>query len=303
MSLVILAGTGNPPLAAAIAGALGLRPGAATVDRFPDGELRVEVHEDVKDKDVVLVQSMGPPSDRALLELVFLADAVRRLGAKSVTAAVPYLAYARQDSSAKTRGPLGARVVAELLQICGIQRLVALDLHSQAVEASFDVPVEHVSAIPLLADELASRTAPGSVVVSPDLGGVARAEAYARRLQLPVAVVRKTRLSGSDVSAGAVMGNVRGLSPIVVDDVISTGATIEAAVRALQAAGCSGDVTVAATHGLLVGGAIDRLGRLSLRRLLTTDSLPPPAEGAPFPIERVSVAGLMAKALAGASSG
>src|SRR3954469_3631349 len=274
MEPVVLSGSGNPPLAAAIAKELGLPIGAATVGRFPDDELHVELHEDVGGRDVYLVQSFSPPADRALLELLFLADAARRSGAKRVVAAVPYLAYARQDKRTKGTGPLGARVLAEILQTASLDRLVVLDLHSSEVIAGLRIPLEHLSAIPLLADELGESSRPASVIVSPDGGGVVRAEAYAKRLQLPVAVVHKTRISGSEVSAQAVTGDVRGRLPIVVDDMISTGGTIEAAIRALRAAGCAERTTVAATHALLVGGAIERLQRLGIERLVTTDSLP-----------------------------
>lgn len=295
MGPVVLAGSGNPELAAAIAQALGVSVGSATVGRFPDDELQIELHEDVRARDVCLAQSLSPPADRTLLELIFLADAARRSGARSVVAAVPYVAYARQDKRAEGM-PLGARVVAELLQAAGIDRLVALDLHSAELGAGLRIPLDHLSAVPLLADELRQDGGFTRVVVSPDAGGVARAEAYARRLQLPVAVVEKTRISGSEVSARAVAGDVRGRSPILVDDIISTGATIEAALRALRTAGCAEPATVAATHALLVGGALERLARLPIQRLVTTDSLPPPA-GSAFPITRVPVAGLIAGAI------
>lgn len=296
MEPVLLSGSGNPPLAAAIARELHVPVGRAIVDRFPDGELHVEVLEDVLGRPVCIVQPLRPSPERTLLELLLLADAARRAGARSVMAAVPYLAYARQDRRVTGRDPLGARVVADLMAAVGIERAVVLDLHTPSVESCFAIPVEQVSAIPLLAEELRSDAVPGGTVVSPDIGGVKRAEAYARLLELPVAVVHKGR-SGAEVSVRAVIGDVRGYSPLVVDDMISTGATVEAAVHALQAAGCSSDVTVAATHALLAEGAIERLARLSIRRLVTTDSVQlPPHEG--FAITQVSVAPLLASAIA-----
>jgi ribose-phosphate pyrophosphokinase len=297
MEPVLLSGSGNPPLAAAIGRELGLGLGKAIVERFPDDELHVEVLEDVRGRDVYVVQSLRPPAERTLLELLLVADASRRAGARSVIAAIPYLAYARQDSRVTGREPLGARVVADLLQVAGIDRVIVLDLHSPAAEACFGVPVEHLSAIPLLADELRATIGPGGVVVSPDLGGVARAEKYAKRLGLPSALVHKSRVSGAEVSVRGVIGEPRGCAPIVVDDMISTGATVDAAVRALQSAGCLDEITVAATHALLVAGAIERLARLPIRRLVTTDSVPLAGES-PFPITRLSVAPMIASALA-----
>jgi ribose-phosphate pyrophosphokinase len=294
MDATLFSGSGNPPLAAAIGRELGLPLGNAILGRFPDEELHVEVLADVRGRDAYVVQSLRPPAERALLELLLFSDALRRAGAASVTAAVPYLAYARQDKVVPGR-PLGARVVADLLQAAGIWRVVAVDLHSPAAEACFGIRIEHLSAIGLLAEAIGPVA--NGVIVSPDVGGVSRAEAYAKRLGLPVAIVHKTRLSGAEVAVGAVIGEVRGRSPIVVDDVISTGATIEAAVRALRGAGCNEEITVAATHSLLVGGASERLARLRIRQLVTTDSLP--TDGAPqFPVARVSIARLIAGALA-----
>jgi ribose-phosphate pyrophosphokinase len=193
-------------------------------------------------------------------------------------------------------------VIAEMLQIAGIERVIALDLHSPAAEACFSVPVEHLSAIPLLAEELRATSGDRGVVVSPDLGGVTRAETYAKLLHLPLAVVHKTRSSSSEVAVQGLIGEVRDCSPIVVDDMITTGATIEATVRALQAAGCRDQITIAATHPLLVGGAVERLARLRIRRLVTTDSLALSGE-APFPVTQVSVAALFAGALSSLAAG
>jgi ribose-phosphate pyrophosphokinase len=213
-----------------------------------------------------------------------------------VTAVVPYLAYARHDRRETGREPLGARLVADMIRVSGVDRLVAVDLHSPAVEGCFNIPVEHLSAMPLLAGHLARTATPGSVVVSPDLGAVKRAERYAAQLKLPVAVVNKYRTSGSQVQARSITGEVKGSAPILVDDMISTAGTIEAAVNALLEAGCARDITVVATHALLVGPAIERLHRLPIRRLLTTDSVPMPGR-LPFPVEVVSIAPLLARSI------
>lgn len=296
MRVVLLTGSSHPALGAAVAKVLNLEQGRCTVDRFPDGEHHVEIAEEVRGCDVYLLQTLGPPVDSHLMELLLMVDACRRRGAARVTAVVPYLAYARHDRRETGREPLGARLVADMIQVAGVDRLVAMDLHSPAVEGCFNLPVEHLSAMPLLADHLARTATPASVVVSPDLGAVKRAERYAAQLKLPVAVVHKRRTSGSEVQARSITGDVKGCTPIVVDDMISTAGTIEAAVNALLEAGCAPEVTVVATHSLLVGPALDRLHRLPLRRLLTTDSLPMPARP-PFQVEVVSVAPLLARSI------
>lgn len=293
---MLLSGSANPQLGAAIAREMALPVGRTILERFPDRELRVELLEEVRGRDVFVVQSLGPPAEHPLLELLLLGDAARRGGARRVTAVVPYLAYARQDRRATGREPLAGRLVADLLQCAGFQAIVALDVHSPAVEGFFGIPLEHLSAIPLLAEALRDGLAEPSVVVSPDLGGARRAEACAELLRLPVAVVHKSRVTGSDVAVRGVTGNVRGCAPIIVDDMISTGGTIEAAVGALVEAGCTAEVTVAATHALLVGDAVERLARLPIRRLVTTDSVQA-AGDPPRGLLRVGVAPLIAAAL------
>lgn len=292
---VLLAGTGNAPLARAVATELGLELADVVLERFPDEELHVELREDVRRRDVYLIQSLPPPAERYLLELVFLADACRRAAASRLTAVIPYFAYARQDRRATGREPLGARVVASLLETAGIQQVVALDLHNLAVEGCFHIPVEHVSAIDLIAERLRPAAGSSSVVVSPDFGGVKRADRYAARLGTPVVVVHKSRLSGAEVTAHGVVGDLRGSSPLIVDDMISTAGTIVAAVGALKAVGCTQPMVVAATHGLFVGDAVERLRSLPIRRLITTDSLPQKSPSAAFEI--VGVARLLADAI------
>jgi ribose-phosphate pyrophosphokinase len=296
MRVVLMSGSSHPTLAAAVAKGLSLELGRCTVDQFPDGEHHIEVSEELRGCDVYLLQTLGPPVDSHLMQLLLMVDACRRRGAGRVTAVVPYLAYARHDRRETGREPLGARLVADLIRASGVDRLVAVDLHSPAVEGCFNIPVEHLSAMPLLADHLLSTAAPGSVVVSPDLGAVKRAERYAAQLKLPVAVVHKHRTSGSQVQARAITGDVKGCAPILVDDMISTAGTIEAAVNVMLEAGCKPEVTVVATHALLVGPAVQRLAKLPLRRLITTDSVPTP-ERLPFPVEVVSIAPMLARSI------
>jgi ribose-phosphate pyrophosphokinase len=292
---VILAGSAHPALAANLARELGQPLGACVVTRFPDGELEIEVKADVRGREVFILQPTRPPVGEHLLELTLLADASRRSGATSVTAVVPYLGYARHDRRETGREPLGARVVAELLAAGSVDRLICLDLHSRAVEGCFRQPVQHASAVEALVQRLFDVPRP-AVVVSPDLGAVKRAEAFARLLGLNVAIVHKQRLSGSDVTARGVVGDVKGLHAIIVDDMVSTGGTVVAAVNAVLEAGAKPEVTVAATHGLFVGPALERLSALPVKRVVVTDSVPPPAQ-TPFTLDVVPIASVLAEAV------
>ena len=292
MPLTLLAGSSHPALAAALAQQLGVSLGRCQIERFPDGESQIEVHCDVRGHDVFVLQSLNAPVGEHLLELALMSDAIHRGGARSVTAVVPYLGYARQDRRELGREPLGARVMAELLAAGRIDRLICLDLHSRAVEGCFPQPLEHASAIEALVGQLGDLPRP-AVVISPDLGAVKRAEAYAQLLKLPVAIVHKQRLTGAEVAARGVVGEVKGLYPLVVDDMISTGGTMAASIQAVLDAGALPQVTIVATHGLLVGQAVERLSKLPIRRVLITDSVPAPA-ASPLPIQMVSAAPVLA---------
>jgi ribose-phosphate pyrophosphokinase len=302
MPLVLFSGSANLPLARAVAGKLGSRLGHRVLQRFPDGELHVALEEPVRGHDVYLIQPTSPPVDGHLLELFLLADACRRAGAAHVTAVVPYLGYARQDRRGRSGEPVGARVIADLIGAAGVGRVVAVDLHSAALEGFFSMPLEHLTAVPLLADAAKASVGEQAVVVAPDLGAVKLAERYARILNQPVATVHKVRVSGAEVSVRGVVGEVRGRAPLIVDDMISTGGTIEAAVGALLAAGCAPEITVAATHALLVGPAIERLRALPVRRFVVTDSVALPPD-LPLPLEVAELGPLLAEAVDALHSG
>jgi len=297
MDLTILSGSANLSLAEVIAEKLGLQLGSRVLRCFPDGELHVEIQESVRGHDVYLIQPTSPPVDTHLLELLLLADACRRAGAAHLTAVMPYFGYARQDRRASGREPVAARLIADLLQSSGLHRVMAVDLHTPALEGFFPIPLEHLSAVSLLAEAVRPRVPPNAMIVAPDLGAVKLAERYARLLHLPLAIVHKTRLSGEEVRVQNVVGDVRGRVPIVVDDMISTGGTIQAAIQALLAAGCgSEDLTVVASHGLFVGPAEERLHTVPIHRLLVTDSVARPARE-PFALQVVSLGSLLAEAI------
>lgn len=296
MRPLIVSGTASPALAGEIAHLLGRELVPRRLARFPDGEIDLSVDESVRGADVYLVQSTSPPVDAALLELVFLADACRLAGALRVTAVVPYFGYARQDRRVHGREPLGARLAGGMLAGAGISRLVTVDLHSAAVESAFPFPVEHLTAVPMLAAALQPELGPRSIVVAPDLGAVKLAERYARALELPVAVVHKERLSGSEVRAQRVIGDVTGREPVIVDDMIVTGATIEAALAAVRAAGAQPKTIVAATHLLPLGQTAERLRALRGVALFASDSIGAPARGG-AEATRVSLGNLLSQAI------
>jgi ribose-phosphate pyrophosphokinase len=284
----IVAGRASEELATSMAASLGTELVGRDSERFPDGEIHVRLHEELRDDDTYLVQSTGPPSQEHLTELLLLADAAYRAGAARITAVVPYLAYARQDRRTAVGEPVGLRVVADVLRASHVDRLVVVDPHTSALESIVGVPVETTTAVPLLADAVARHLDGDAVLVAPDLGAAKLVDRYAALLGLEVAIVRKTRVSGAEVAAGAVIGEVEGRRPVVVDDMISTAGTIASACEAVRAAGAVGPVVVAATHSLLVGAAVGRLDAVEPGVLVTTDSVPVPEVG--WPLEVVSLA-------------
>lgn len=295
MTSIVLSGTAHPALASAVADRLGLAPAARVLERYPDGELHVVVKEPVRGADVYLVQPLAPPADAHLLELLFLADACRRGGARSVTAVVPYLAWTRQERRRADGEPHGARLAADLVS-ARADRVVSVDLHAAAAEGFFSVPLDHLTAVPALAAAIARAVPRDAVVVGPDLGAARRAAVFGRLLDLPSAIVCKARLTAREVEVRGVAGEVAGRAPIIVDDMISTGATIEAAVRTLLEAGCRPEILVVATHPLFTEGAPERLARLPLSRVVVTDSLP--VKRAPgLNLEVVPLAPLVAEAI------
>lgn len=293
-ALRLVAGTANPELARMVATALGIERMSAGLERFPDGELRPTVGR-VRGADVSIIQPTGPPVSDNLLELLLLIDACRRAGAERVTAVVPYFSYARQDRRSSAGDAVGAKVVADVIVAAGADRLVVVDPHTAALEAMFAIPVEMLTAVPILARAVKSVLPADAVVVAPDLGATKLAEHFASLLHLSVAVVRKSRVSGTIVHAEELVGDVAGRATLIVDDMISTGGTIQAAVRVVTAYGAAPDV-VAATHGLFVGPAAERLRHAGLRRLVVTDSAAQ-SDGHALPIHVQSIAGLLADAV------
>ncbi len=293
---ILFSGTASTKLAAHTAQLLARPLGRCTIERFPDGEVNVHLDEPVRGREVFLIQSTAPPVNEHLVELLALADACRRSSARFISAVVPYFGYARSDKRHGRRAPIGASMVASLMQGVGIQHVVTLDLHAAQIEGFFQVPVDSLTAVPTMVQVLRGRLPRDIVVVSPDEGRFKMATDFARRLGAPVVVLHKERLDGAATSVVKVVGEVRGRPCLIIDDMISTGGTIAEAVAALLREGARPEMIVAATHGLLVGKARERLSHPAIRAIYVTDSVPAPAE--PWPgLNIVFLAPLLAAAV------
>jgi ribose-phosphate pyrophosphokinase len=298
--LTILAGSSNPSFAAGLAESLGQRVGAMTLKRFRDGESFVEVQENIRGRDVYIVQSTCSPVNENLMELLVILDAVKRASADRITVVLPYFGYARQDRKTSGRTPISARLVASLLERAGAKRVLALDLHAGQIQGFFDIPVDHLYATPAFLS--AVRETHGSdpkkfVVVSPDAGGVERALAYAKRLKVPLAVCDKRRKEAGKVEEIRVIGDVEGRYALIVDDIVDSAGTLKKAALALKTAGATG-VSAICTHAVLSAPAVENVASSQLDSLLVTDSIPlrPDAEACPK-IKVVTVAGLLGEAV------
>jgi ribose-phosphate pyrophosphokinase len=293
--MTVVAGSASARLGAEVSELLQIQALAYECQRFPDGEMQVELRESVRGRDVYVLQSTSPPVDQHLVQLLLLADACRRAGSARLTGVIPYFGYARQERRTE-RGSLGARVAADVVATGGFDRLMLIDAHFPAIEGFFTVPIDHLTAVPLLAEAAKPFVDGASVVVAPDLGAVRLARQYARLLSAPMAFVHKTRLSGREVEAHGVIGDVRNRTPLIVDDMLSTGGTIAAAVGALREAGALEPMTVAVTHAVLVGDAHDVLRRLPITRFIVGNTIAVENAG-DLPLAVTSVAPLIATAI------
>jgi ribose-phosphate pyrophosphokinase len=298
----IFCGNANRRLANAVARAAGVAMGMATVERFPDGEVSIDICESVRDKDVFIIQSTAPPVNDHLMELLAFADGCRRASAARITAIVPYFGYARSDKRHGRREPIGARLVADLLQTAGIDHVMTIDLHSSQIEGFFRIPVDSLSAVCGLCEAIKPILPPGTVVVSPDVGRLKMATEYAQRLNTSVVLLHKTRAAGTETRVSHLVGDVRNRSCLVVDDLISTGGTIAETVGRLLQEGARPGIFVAATHGLLLTGARAKLSCESIAGVFISDSIEQPAERWSA-VHTVSVAPLIAEAIQRITSG
>ncbi|HUA17144.1 MAG TPA: ribose-phosphate pyrophosphokinase [Bryobacteraceae bacterium] len=293
----IFTGNANPALAAKICGALGCTLGAASVEPFSDGEIRLQILENVRGADVFAVQPTCTPVDRHLMELLLMIDALKRASAERITAVLPYYGYARQDRKDKPRMPISARLIANLIQRAGADRVLTLDLHAAQIQGFFDVPVDHLFAAPVMLEYFDSIGRRDLTVVSPDAGGVERARAFAKYLNAPLAIIDKRRTDVNVAEVMHIIGDVDGQHCLIVDDLIDTGGTLVKAAEALLKQGAV-TVTACATHAVLSGPAVERIEKSQLLEVVVTNSIPLREDAMRCNrVKTLSVAPLLARAI------
>lgn len=295
--LAIFSGNANPELAGAICKNLRVKLQDALVGRFSEGEIRVKINENVRGKDVFIVQPTCPPSNDNLMELLIMIDALRRASANRITAVIPYFGYARQDRKDQPRVPITAKLVANLLTVAGANRILTMDLHAGQIQGFFDIPVDHLFSVGVFVDYFSKMNIKDLVAVSPDVGSIKMARAYAKRVSADLAIIDKRRVSPEKAEAMHIMGEVAGKNVIIVDDLIATGSSLIEAVGALKKAGAK-TIYAAIAHGILSGPAIGRIDQCDgLEKLLISDSVPQAAEKNNPKIQVLSVASLLAEAI------
>jgi ribose-phosphate pyrophosphokinase len=294
--LQVFSGNANPALAGEIMRFLGAPLGRATIGHFKNGETRVKLDENVRGSDVFVIQPMQAPVNEHLMELLIMLDAVRRSSASRITAVIPYYGYARQEKKSSGREPISAKLVANLLVTAGASRILAIDLHSPAIEGFFDIPVDHLRAAPLLADYFHNRGLDNVVVVSPDAGGVGRAEDFRIRIGADLAIIAKKRPAADRPEVIEMVGDVAGKTAIILDDMISTGSTLVEAAATLRDRGATA-IYACASHPLLADGAARKMREAGIARAIVTDTVPLREGERDSAIEVISVAPLLAEAI------
>lgn len=292
----VFTGNANRELVKNICQELGITLGTCDVTHFSDGEINVNIGETVRGCDVFIIQSTNTPVNDNLMELLILIDAVKRASAGRINAVIPYYGYARQDRKTKAREPITAKLVANLLTTAGADRVVGMDLHAGQIQGYFDIPVDHLSAVPILAEYFKDIVDEDTVIVSPDLGGVTRARTFANILDLPIAIIEKRRPKANVSEVMNVIGDIEGKNVILVDDIIDTAGTIVKAASVLKSFGAK-KVYGCATHGVLSGPALDRIQNSELETFVITDTIPLPEMARVDKIEVVSVAPIFAEAI------
>ncbi len=293
-NLRIIAGNSNRPLADSISKFIGVPLTDATVTRFPDGESFVKINENIRGQDVYLVQSSCPPVNNNLVELLIMIDAAKRASAARITAVIPFFGYARQDRKDQPRVPITAKLVANLLTAAGANRVLAIDLHAGQIQGFFDIPVDHLLAFPVLYDYIAKKDLKNLVVMSPDVGGVKMADAYARMLKSGLGFVAKKRHSATQVEATSIVGDVKDCDVLLIDDMTETAGTICAAATLIKKQGAK-QILAAVTHANLQDMAYERLKDGPIDELIVTDTIPVEPRG--LPIKVLSVAELLGEAI------
>ena len=297
--LQIFSGNANPALAHEICAYLGTKLSEATVGSFSDGEIRVKIEENVRGGDVFVVQSSCQPVNDSLMELLIIIDALKRSSANRITAVIPYFGYARQDRKDQPRVPISAKLVADLISTAGTDRVLTMDLHAGQIQGFFNVPVDHLYALPVLLDYITKQTVKVSdlVVVSPDAGGVERARAFAKRLEANLAIIDKRREGPNQTQIMNIIGDVAGKSALLLDDMIDTAGTIVKGAQACMDRGAR-EVWTACTHAVLTGPALDRIQQSCLKQVIVTNSIPLRGKEQICPkLHQLSVAPLLGEAI------
>ncbi len=293
--LMVFTGNANPGLSKRVAEYLNLPLSNCEIRRFPDGEIDVKLLDDVRGGDVYILQSTCPPVNENLMELVIMMDCLRRASAHRITAVVPYFGYARQDRKAEGRVPITAKLVANLITAAGADRGLAVDLHAAQIQGFFDIPWDHLYAAPVVIDYFKRLDLPDLTIVSPDVGGIKMARAYAKRLGAGLAICDKRRSGPTETEVMHIIGEVRGKTVILVDDMISTGTSITEAATRCRTEGAR-EVFICATHPVLAGNAVEKLRKAQLKEVVVTDTIP--LDGKDLPNLRVlSIANLLGEAI------
>lgn len=297
-NLKIFSLNSNEPLASAIAEEMGVELGKSSVKHFSDGEIQISIEESIRGCDVFIVQSTSAPVNENLMELLIMVDAVKRASARTVNVVMPYYGYARQDRKARSREPITAKLVANLLETAGATRVVLLDLHAPQIQGFFDILIDHLVGVPLLSDHFKSKGFEGNdlVIVSPDHGGVTRARKMAERLKAPIAIIDKRRPKPNVAEVMNIVGNVEGKTCILIDDIIDTAGTITIGAAALKESGAK-EVYACCTHPVLSGPAIERIENSVIKELVVTDSIQLSEDKKSPKIHQLSVAKLLADAI------
>ena len=294
--LKIFTGNANPELAKEICDYLGLPLGEAFVGRFNNGEVQIMIDESVRGKDVFIIQPTSYPVNDNLMELMVMADALKRASARHITAVVPYYGYARQDRKTRGREPITAKLVANLMQTSGITRLVTIDLHAGQIQGFFDVPVDHLDGASILAKYINEKNLEDVIVVSPDLGGVTRARDLADRIGAPIAIIEKKRPEPGVAKVMNLIGDVKGKNCIIVDDIVDTAGSLVEGAKALEEFGAK-SVTAAVTHAVLTDPASERIANSNIKELIVTNTIPLPENCKLENVTQLSVAPLLGEAI------
>ena len=296
--MMVFTGTANPTLAKKVVKHLGMELGRATVDRFSDGEVMIELQDNVRGKDVFVLQSTCAPTNDTLMEVMVMVDALRRASAGRITAAIPYFGYARQDRRPRSaRVAITAKVVANMLTSVGVNRLLTMDLHSDQIQGFFEIPVDNIYASPVLLADLTKQNHPNLLVVSPDVGGVVRARALAKQMGSDLAIIDKRRPKANVAKVMNIIGDVAGRTCVIMDDMVDTANTLCEAAAALKKKGAE-KVVAYCTHPVLSGSAIERINASELDELVVTDTIPLRADAAACKkVRQLSVGELMAETI------